>query len=528
MGESRRPRANRSLLRWEPWLVVLAIVALGADSYADPDLWRHLLVGRIVLQSGHLPLIDTFSYTAFGQPWRQHEWLAQTIMALLYGGFGVVGLKVLKMACAAATISLLAMGMAETGAPARVQRSILIVTALALAPQMQFRPQLFSYVMLSLLFALMAAETYRGSSVLWVAIPAFALWANLHGGFVVGLGALAVYAGAVAARDLSIGPGKSGRWLPGARLIAIAAGCALATLVNPIGLALWSNVMHSLSDRFVKGAIAEWRPLLSALAEQLQSWSPGAVIYLVPIALFGALACSFLMTPAIDDAPIAAVSAVLVFSACYAVRNMALAVIAVAIPLTRHAGMLARQRLRAEGSHSGDSRFNPAVAAALAVMLALFGGVLSDRLKLGLDCPEEAVAFMTAHHLRGNILCDFKWGEYLMWHLGPQSKVFIDGRWELLYPHNVMEDYIRFDQGRAGAEAILDKYPNDFVLVPPESRACRVVMRDGRWKVIYRDAAAVLFARASFTSAHGTIVPATIAAGTNPAQVKLKSSGFFP
>ena len=199
MGESRRPRANRSLLRSEPWLVVLAIVALGADSYADPDLWRHLLVGRIVLQSGHLPLIDTFSYTAFGQPWRQHEWLAQTIMALLYGGFGVVGLKVLKMACAAATISLLAMGMAETGAPARVQRSILIVTALALAPQMQFRPQLFSYVMLSLLFALMAAETYRGSSVLWVAIPAFALWANLHGGFVVGLGALAVYAGAVAA-----------------------------------------------------------------------------------------------------------------------------------------------------------------------------------------------------------------------------------------------------------------------------------------------------------------------------------------
>ena len=284
-------------------------------------------------------------------------------------------------------------------------------------------------------------------------------------------------------------------------------------------------MIHSLSDPFVKGAIAEWRPLLSALAEQLQSWSPGAVIYLIPIALFAALAVSFLMTPAIGDAPMVVVSAVLVFSAFYAVRNMALAVIAVAIPLTRHAGMLARQRFHAEGVRGGDDprRFNPAVAAGLAVMLALFGGIPSDRLKLGLDCPEAAVAFMEEHHLRGNILCDFKWGEYLMWHLGPPSKVFIDGRWELLYPHSIMEDYIRFDQGRAGAEAILDKYPNDFVLVSAASKAFRVVMRDGRWKIIYRDAVAVLFARASFA-----IAPRRIVAGISPTPLKVAPVGFFP
>ncbi len=518
-SETFRRESSTSLLRAEPWLVVLAIVVLAADNYADPDLWRHLLVGRIVLETRRLPLTDTFSYTAFGLPWRQHEWLADTIMAALYNGFGVVGLKVLKLACAAATISLLAMGMTETGAPARVQRSILVVIALALAPQMQFRPQLFSYVMLTLLFALMAAETYGGRSVLWVAIPAFALWANLHGGFAVGLAALALYAGAVTVRDLTTQRGL-GR---GARLVAITAACAVATLVNPLGIAIWSNVMHSLSDPFVKGAIAEWRPLPSMLAEQIQAWSPGAVIYLVPLGLFAALAVCFLMAPAIEDAPMVAMSAVLVFSAFYAVRNMALAVIAVAIPLTRHAGMLARRRRRNERSHSGDDArgFNPAVAAALAVMLALFGGVASDRLKLGLDCPEAAVAFMQEHHLSGNILCDFKWGEYLMWHLGPRSRVFIDGRWELLYPHNVMEDYITFDRGKAGAEAVLDGYPNDFVLVSPGSKAYRVVMSDRRWKIIYRDAIGVLFARAAFTIA-GAVVRA------NAAHVNRASPGLFP
>src|SRR5208282_3299386 len=105
-------------------------------------------------------------------------------------------------------------------------------------------------------------------------------------------------------------------------------------------------------------------------------------------------------------------------------------------------------------------------------------GELSGRLKLGLDCPQAALAFMQEHHLHGNVLCDFKWGEYLSWHIGPQTRVFIDGRWELVYPHHVMEDYINFDQGGPGAEAVLDGYPNDFVLVSPVSRASRVVTGD--------------------------------------------------
>ena len=99
-------------------------------------------------------------------------------------------------------VCLLAAAMDETGAPARVQRPVLILVALALAPQMQFRPQLFTDLLLSVLVALMAAETYRRSSRLWIAIPLFAVWANLHGGFVVGLAALALYAGVVTVSDL--------------------------------------------------------------------------------------------------------------------------------------------------------------------------------------------------------------------------------------------------------------------------------------------------------------------------------------
>src|SRR4029450_13345551 len=37
--------------------------------------------------------------------------------------------------------------------------------------------------------------------------------------------------------------------------------------------------------------------------------------------------------------------------------------------------------------------------------------------------PErEAVGYITAHHLRGNMLTYFDWGEYAIWHLSPQDR----------------------------------------------------------------------------------------------------------
>jgi len=508
-----------SVLRSSPAFVILATVVMSTVNFAGPDLWRYLLGGRIFLTTGHLPLRDTFSYTAYGLPWLQHEWLAQTIMTLFYAGLGGFGLKILKLGCDAAIVCLLAAAMNETGAPARVQRPVLILVALALAPQMQFRPQLFTDVLLAVLVALMAVETYRGSNRLWIAIPLFAVWANLHGGFVVGLVALALYAGAVSVSDLWARQGL-GR---GARLTAITAGCAAATLLNPFGINAWLIVLHTVRDPFVSQYIVEWMSLPKVLAGSIGSTA--AVIYIIPIALVVALAAVFVMTPTLDDAAMMAVAAMFALCAVEAVRNMQLAVIAAAIPLTRHAGLVARRRERSLnlGTHPEADRaetgrgFNPIVAGALAVVLAWGGGLFSPRFRLGLDYPSGAVAFMKAHRIQGNILSSCRWGGYLMCHLGPESKVFIDERWNLLYPHKVMEEFIRFDQGKPGGGAILNAYPTDFVLVPPNSKSSALVMSDSHWKIAFADPVSVLFARESFRSA-----PA-IEPGTKAAQ-----AGFFP
>jgi hypothetical protein len=102
---------------------------------------------------------------------------------------------------------------------------------------------------------------------------------------------------------------------------------------------------------------------------------------------------------------------------------------------------------------------------------------------------------MSAHGLHGNILDDFDWGSYLIFHCAPRSRVFIDGRAELVYSNHLIDEYVGFLEGGPGSEEILLAYPSDFILIKPETRAYQIVIADPRWKLIYRDATSALFSR---------------------------------
>lgn len=516
-----------SLLRHSPAFVLLVIVIADGGQLADPDLWNNLRAGQIILSTHHLTLYDSFSYTAFGHLWRNHEWLSQVAFAAAYNTLGVFGLKVLKLLCAAATISFLALGFAQTAAPARVQRAVLAVTAMALLPQIQFRPQLATFVLLSLVLALLARDTYRTSSRLWPLVLIFALWANLHGGYLVGVAAVATYAAVVTADELRRGQG----WGRGARLAATAAACALATLANPDGIGIWRTVMTSITDPLVHKGLAEWQPLLSRIGFEWHAYPPGVIIYLLPLALFAALALSLFLAPGMDDAGLVAIAALFIIGAFISARNMALAVIALSIPLARHFGIFlgnpAASLLTgiapigrvvnaepAPAAADADWRFNPMVSIGLAIAITAATGLLSNRLTIDEHCPVGAVAFMKRHNLRGNVLDDYDWGNYLTWHIAPQSKVFVDGRSDQLYPTRVIADYYDFYYGSSSAERVLDKYPHDFVLVPPDSKGYGVVANNPNWKLIYRDSDAALFARA--TSQAGQLPDVTVTGSAGP------------
>ena len=486
--------ARLGLFRYSPLLLLILIVIADGGQRADPDLWGHLRFGQAALASGRLAPVDSYSYTAAGASWRNHEWLTEVIMAFAYDHLGVVGLKIWKLLCVAATIIFLAAGLAETGAPPAYQFNILTIAAVALTPQMEFRPQLYTFAFFAAMLALLGRHLRRGRAPLWVTVPLMALWANLHGGFIIGCVTLAAYAGAVAIVDLrdSAGLGR------GPRLGGLALAALAATLANPYGVGIWRTVLRALRNPATRRAVNDWHPLAFAIMEQWRANHAGVVYFLCAIGLIAATAIAFAMTPRAGDFPLAVIAAIMSVAAFVAVRNLPLAVIACAAPLAGHAASLVGRGGADDPARSG---VNPWIAGAAALALAWYAGILSDRIPMDIPYPAGAVGFMRRHSLRGNILNDFGWGEYLIWHMEPGSKVFIDGRYDTVYSYALINQYLAFRFALPGAQKVIDGWPHDFVMIAPETPPFPLMNRDRAWKLIFLDGDAALFARANGSAA---------------------------
>lgn len=510
---SKRLSVGRSLVHYAPAFIVLLAVMADAMQYADTDLWGHVRFGQIILRTGHLIRHDIFSYSARGAPWIDHEWLSQVVMAAFYNTLGVAGLKLMKFLCAGAIMLLLAADVGETGAAPTAQFAVLIAAAAGLQLQIQFRPQLVDYIFLSAMLALLARWRRRATAPLWLILPMMVLWANLHGGFFIGVVVLGGYAGVLGLQDLWEGRGVR-RAL---RLGALTPFAALVTLINPWGFGEWQIVAHNFQSLITM----RYNPEFQSMFYTLHSvFVRGGSIYpfIFPLCIMAALPISFAVTPTLEDLPELAIAVLMTALAFYAIRNMAFAVIACAAPIALRADRaVSRWRVRATGADGGwlrarDSQSSRApsgvqlIALAAAAVFAIAGGLFSTRLPDYTAYPMGAINFMKKHDLYGNVLCDYKWAVCLLWHEAPRSRVFIDS-FELRYPRKVQQEYIDFLRGGAGARRVLAAYPHDFILIDTGSPQFHFMMKQKGWRLVYRDPVAALFARAGSAATRIAGVP---------------------
>lgn len=497
-----------------PGFVLIAVAIADSLRFADPDLWGHIIFGRALLEQGHLVLHDPYSYSAAGHLWLNHEWLSELIDTVAFNALGVFGLKAMKLCAAAITIVFVALAESESDASELAQLSVLALSAVAIAPSMQFRPQIFTFALFAIVMYILARDTYRRRGRLWIAIPMLALWANLHGGFIVGLAALGTYACASAACDWMHGEGIR----RAAGLGAITVGAAAATLLTPYGIGTWIAVANALNNPYTRLVVADWQPLFRSLASAGRQSVALAMYDALPLGMMAALAIAVAISCDIDDLPMLAISAVMGLAASFAIRNEPIAIIAIASPLARHGTiatrLLVKTALPEEEAPTASGRIRSQILPVLVALAILIGtGFFSNRLTSREHYPARAVAFMQSHDLHGNILDNFLWGEYLIWHMAPGSKVFMDGRYDTVYPQDVLHAFMLFHFDRSGADAILARWQHDYVMLPPEDLANRVIARHSEWKLIYRDRDTLLYARAGSVATKITGEPVE---GVNP------------
>jgi hypothetical protein len=76
-------------------------------------------------------------------------------------------------------------------------------------------------------------------------------------------------------------------------------------------------------------------------------------------------------------------------------------------------------------------------------------------------------------------------------------KVFIDGRFEAVFPPEVIHDYFAFVNGTSGWERLLDAYPTDIVVTQRARGTHERMLAREDFVYVYSDPAAFVFVRRS-------------------------------
>ena len=181
------------------FLLACALVVF-SPLVADPDLWGHVRFGQDALLTGQIVRTDSYSYLTSGQRWINHEWLSEVFYALAYSAAGARGLVALNSLLSLVITGLIYWRLRRTAMDAAGAILLTLGTSLVLRPAvLNVRPQVFTYLLFLLLLLLIDAYTQqdwlsrRGLLFVVATCVIFAVWANLHGGVLAGLGVLCLW-----------------------------------------------------------------------------------------------------------------------------------------------------------------------------------------------------------------------------------------------------------------------------------------------------------------------------------------------
>ncbi|NOZ59360.1 MAG: hypothetical protein GXO66_07300, partial [Euryarchaeota archaeon] len=223
----------------------LIVILLAAEPVKNYDIWWHLKTGEIIYSTGEVPHSDPFSYTKAGEAWINHAWLSQLIFYLVYSASGFYGIVMLKVFLLLLSLYVV---YRRNALHMRWYCNIPALILIVMISKVSWvsRPLLFTFLLLPLLLYLLDLLERGNRRALLLLPPLFALWANLHGGFIVGLALLFLYS----LRHLS-----RGDTLPAKIFVASLA----AVMVNPYTYQLLTYPLQYATYSVHSRYIVEWQ-----------------------------------------------------------------------------------------------------------------------------------------------------------------------------------------------------------------------------------------------------------------------------
>lgn len=479
--------------------VVFLLLAffLSFKAVIDPDFGWHLRAGQYIWENHEVPKTDLFSFTLPDYPYVHHSWLTELAIYLFYHVLGLWGVSLFYALVAAGGFWLLAARIEQRRSTLRTRWILLFFVPLVMWV-VGMRTQVVTFFLLNLILYLFERIRTVAIHRLLVLPLLFLTWANLHGGFLLGLFFLVLYCG-FRAFDISRSdlPPLRKSWLV-ALLAVVVMLSFVAALVTPYGKGTYGIAATIATNRFNWEHNLDWKPLMSETHTAIFA----GMLYL------GVLAALASKTVALREKFVIG----MFFFLSLVSRHYVLPLLVVLTPpLVLLALHLIARRLRA-----GRGYVFPLRIAWAAVIIAYTGMGIGEFWKMKeaysspsfyatelsreLKYPHGAVSFMQEHGIPQRLLNNLSWGGYLVWQF-PGKRFFIDGRMENFFidGHSFALDYWTMTRLESGWDRLLSQYGIDGILAPGQPGKTwpltEFLRRDASWRIVYEDGVSLLAVR---------------------------------
>lgn len=461
-------------------ILVAKVVWTCRDRIADPDLWWHLKNAQYLWTTGHFPNFDSYSFTAAGSPWLNHEWLSELFY---YGAYRALGLQgVFLLFTAVLLVIMLTLFQCALKASGEPFAAGIVTVGGGLLAMVGFSPrtQLFGWLCFLGIYVILLRLRAGRRAPLWLVPVLFCVWINCHGSWPLGLAVYAIVVGCgLLQRD--VGHLAAAPWSPPQlrRLVLTGLASLAAMTITPFGYRLLAYPFDLLFRQSVGVAnVGEWASVDFNDARGHQ------VLLILALILY--LAFAGRNRWRLDEA---ALTGLVLFCGLTHIRFLLFAGMVLPPLLVGQLGRLSSYNPQHE------RRLINSVFVAGAAAFVFFGYPTESMLQ-GQNAalfPVDCIQFLKAHPQPGRIFNSFDMGGFLEWNL-PQVPVFIDSRSDIFDYKGVLRDYLAIT-GAIHSQELLDRYAVSYVVYPKDTPLAYLLVSNGRWEGIYEGGQSIILRR---------------------------------
>ncbi len=457
-------------------------VQRGGPVMRDPDIWWHMRNAQVLLTTHHFIRTDLYSFTTAGRPWVNPEWLAEIPYCLGFQWMGERGIFLVMLA--AVELFIIGMLVRCYRRSGEITAAFLGTWIAVLLAAINIGPRTILFGWLCFLAEMFVLEAFRsGRDRLWLMVPLFALWVNVHGSWAIGYAFFVLFV-ASGFTGGTWGSIEAVRWTTAEKRKLIVAGVAsiAASFVNPYGWRLVAYPFNMLlHQRLNLAVVDEWRSvdfqsfygvLVFVLAAAIlvftlarrRTWPLYELLFALLAVYEGIAHKRFLFLVALIVCPMITVElAGLVFAPYDAKKDTKpwLNVLVLA-------GFLTFAILHI-----------PSTAKLHAAEAEYF--------------PVNALPALEEHCADTHVLNRYEWGGYLIWN-ARNIPVFLDSRTDIFEYHGVLEDYLQATN-IDNSLAILNQYKVGCVLLQRDAELVYLLQHEPGWRLQYADGTSALMVR---------------------------------